>query len=156
MKIVRGKGGSNQFQIIKISKENSNVCPLSNPNHVKSMTPTNENNNEKVNYFNYHSNNIVSTQNNNNGSNGFYSKLLQNPNEGKISGDFSNKIIKNDKLSQEMKILDEDFGDDYQSPGKEINSRKEKQYILPQKIAQTGKINNVGFLSLFTKFITNK
>ena len=52
MKIVKGKGKNNQFQIVTVGNNNG---PVSNPYNTKPLTPTNS---DKINYFNYNSNKV--------------------------------------------------------------------------------------------------
>ena len=165
MKIVKGKGGLNIFKIVTVPNGSSNLINsnsdinegISDPNNIKAFTPVIQNDNNKNNLkFNYSNYNSINTVNNQAITNGFYSKMLNNTKDlnrnreyvSRLSLNF-NQNVKNDKLNQEMKLLEEDYGDEINNLYKDpINH---KQYILPQKIVINGKNNNVNFMSLITQ-----
>ena len=159
MKIVKGKSGANILKIVTVHNKSSSISNAvsSNNQNYKHYNPDVSNFfNEKIDYLNYNSNNESSNQNNNNG---FYSKMLNNPNVLKRSNEISAKLSLNsnqnmikDKLNQEMKLLEEEYCDDILLK----NAFSHKQYILPKKKVTNLKNSNSGLLSLFNKITKNK
>jgi len=115
MKIV--KGGNNQIQI----QLGNNIYKP----ETKSLTPTNNKEIPSINFNDYNSNheNI-----------GFDNKLLQNSVDAKKLVETKRSInekMKKDKLDFEMKILEEDFNDDY--PKERRRKRKRKTIFATNK-----------------------
>ena len=149
MKMV--KGGANSNSTLNSIQLNNHTT--FKPDTNKSLTPTNNNVDNKFNYNAYNSNNS-------NTNSGFYNKMLQNNNTNEIKKIAENKILnfeklKKDKFDFEMKILEEDFNEEnpkessyYNNYKKEEEKEKEKQILQQQQ-----KKKPSGLLNLFSKIL---